>query len=253
MESTSKKGDKPRLKDTVEICQSFLNILRDSSIFLIFLLLLLNPGVINKILNKAGFVEGEIAGFKWKKQLEKTDDRLIEATNQIDILRKRLEESNNAISKLNEDKIKDQGIEEQINKNQEALRGASSVNSGIQTTLEANTSLLNPRVNTGLDSLVNIVNEYKIQIFYNESKPDQKKVAFEVKDALEKSGVKSTIQVLPQLDKASSNQIRYFAETEREVAYALQNVLGEAYPKRSFKLQTVYTSSPGSISIFLES
>ncbi len=254
MENTSEKGDKPRLKDKVEICQSFLNILRDSSIFLIFLLLLLKPVIINKILTKAGFVEGEIVGFKWEKQLEETDSRLIEATNQIDILKKRLEESNNAISKLNEDiKIKDQRIGEQINKNQEAVREANSVNSGIQTTLEANTRLLNPRVNTALGSLVNIVNEYKIQIFYNKSKPEEKKVAFEIKDALEKAGVKSTIQVLPQFDKASFDQIRYFAENERDIAYALQNVLGEAYSKRSFKLQTSYTRSPGSISIFLKS
>jgi chromosome segregation ATPase len=254
MEPTSQKGDKPKLKDAVEICQGFLNILRDSLVFLIFLLLFLNPVILNKILAKAGFVKAEIAGFQWEKQLEETDSELIEATNQIDVLKKRLEESNNIISKLNEDiKIKDQKVEGQITKNQEAVQEATSINSGIQTTLKANTPLLNPRVNAELNSLLDIINGYKIQIFYNESKPNQRNVASEIKGALEKAGVKSTIQILPQLDKASSDQIRYFAENEREVAYALQNVLEEAYPKYSFKLQTVYTPSPGSISVFLKS
>ncbi|MDZ7996102.1 MAG: hypothetical protein RM022_013460 [Nostoc sp. EfeVER01] len=253
MEPDLKKVDKSGLKDTVEIFQGFLNILRDSSIFLIFLLLLLNPVIINQILKKAGFVEGEIVGFKWKTQLEKTDSELIEATRQIDSLKQRLKESNNTISKVSEDvKNKDQRIEEQINKNKEAVQEATSVNLGIQSTLQANTPLLNPGVNKPLDSLVNIVNEYKIQIFYNQSKSDEKTVALAIKDALEGAGVKSTIQVLPQVDKASSDQIRYFAKNEREVAYALQNILGEAYPKRSFKLQTVYTPSPGLISIFLK-
>jgi hypothetical protein len=78
-------------------------------------------------------------------------------------------------------------------------------------------------------------------------------VALEIKGSLEKADVKSTIEILPQSDKASSDQIRYFAGNERDVAYALQNVLKESYPKYSFKLQTVYTPSSGAISIFLKS
>lgn len=103
------------------------------------------------------------------------------------------------------------------------------------------------------DTLLDIVNQYKIQIFYNASKSEQKDTANEIKDALQNVGVATSVEVLPQQDQASSNQIRYFAETEQEVAEALQNILQLTYSKRSFNLQTVYTSSPGSISIFLKS
>ncbi len=111
-------------------------------------------------------------------------------------------------------------------------------------------------MNTSITSLVDITNNYKIQILYNQDKSEQRRLAFEIKSALEKTGVKSNIQVLPQssqIDKATDDQIRYFAENERDVAYALQNILNDTYSKRKFKLQTVYTPSPGSVSIFLKS
>ena len=206
-------GNTPGIKDIVEICQGFLNILRDS---LIFLMLIINPKIINKILTTAGFVEGEIAGFKWKKQLKKTDSQLIKATKEINSLKQRLEESNQTIS----EQKKDIKIKKQINKNQEAVREANSINSVIQTTLQANAPLLNSRVNTEdteLTSLIDIVNKYKIQIFHNGSESEQK-IAAEIKDALGKEGVKSTIQVLRQRDQASSDQIRYFDQNERNVA-----------------------------------
>jgi hypothetical protein len=208
-------------------------------------------------LTDAGFVKGKFAGWEWERQLEKTDSKLIEAANQIDKLRKSLEESNITISKLKEkSNVNDPKSEEQLSKNREVIQKISSTNIAIQSTIKDNTPLLNPRVNTEITSLVNIANEYKIQIFYNQDKLEQKNVALEIKSALEKTGVKSNIQVLPhpsQIDKASDDQIRYFAENERDVAYALQNILNENYSKRKFKLQTVYTPSPGSVSIFLKS
>jgi hypothetical protein len=96
------------------------------------------------------------------------------------------------------------------------------------------------------------VNEYKIQIFYNEEKPEQEQIAFEIKNALNKAGVTSVIEVKPQRDRASSDQIRYFPENETEVANILQSILEKTYPKRRFNLQRVYTPSPGAVSIFLK-
>jgi hypothetical protein len=246
-----------KVKETVEIIQGFLNILRDFSIFSIFLFLVVMPKFMYQKFVDAGFVKGELAGFTWEKrekQFKKTDGELIEAANQINSLTKVLEESNNTISKLkNEGNFKDIKIEEQLKRNNETIQQVNSVNTSIQSVLKENTPLLNPNVSAKSESLADIVNEYKIQIFYNTSKTEQKEVASEIKTTLEKAGITSSIQILPQTDKASSDQIRYFAQNERDVAYALQNILSETYSKKSFKLQTVYTPSPGSVSIFLKS
>jgi septal ring factor EnvC (AmiA/AmiB activator) len=257
MEKDSQKQSNLKVKEKIEILQGILNILRDSSIFSIFLLLVLLPQFMYRKLVDAGFVKGQIAGFTWEKQFEKTDGKLIEAAKQIDNLKKDLEKSNNIIREQYENpKKQDSKIEEQLNRNKETIQQVYSINTSIQSTLKENTPLLSPKVNAEISSLIGIVNEYKIQIFYNESKSNQKNVALEIKSALEKTGVKSTIQVLaqpPQIDKASTDQIRYFAADERDVAFALQNILNESYSKSSFKLQTVYTPSPGSVSIFLKS
>ncbi|WP_107668305.1 hypothetical protein [Cyanothece sp. BG0011] len=98
----------------------------------------------------------------------------------------------------------------------------------------------------------NMVSEYKIQIFYNGERTEQKTIAFEIKEALRESSVTSVIEVKPQRDRASSDQIRYYPQNEGDVANALQTILARTYPERHFKLQTVYTPSPGSISIFLK-
>ncbi|AFY38668.1 hypothetical protein Lepto7376_2386 [[Leptolyngbya] sp. PCC 7376] len=247
-ENQDDKSYQVQLKDTLELGQSCLNFIRDGFVFILLCMLLLRPKALNRIFIEAGLVEGDFGIFKWEKQLEETDNDLIKAVEQIDTLKQELENTN---KKLRESQ--DTTLEAQITANQEAVQQAASVNSEIQTTLEDNTPLLNPRVDTELASLVKIVSEYKIQIFYNEGKPDQKVEAEDIKLSLEEAGVETEIQVLPQQDKASSDQIRYFAENERDVAFALQSVLRKSYSSRRFNLQTVYTPSPGSVSIFLES
>jgi hypothetical protein len=257
MTKDSPKEGNLKAKERIEIAQGILNILRDFSIFLIFSVLIVVPEFMNRQLIKAGIVKVQLPGITWEKQLKKTDAELVEAGNQINSLKKNLEKSSITISKLKEKgNINDPKAEEQLNKNREAIQKINSTNIAIQSTIRDNTPLLSPSVNTSLMSLVDIANEYKIQIFYNQDKLEQKNVALEIKSALERTGVKSNIQVLPhpsQIDKATDDQIRYFAENEREVAYALQNILNETYSKRKFKLQTVYTPSPGSVSIFLKS
>lgn len=99
---------------------------------------------------------------------------------------------------------------------------------------------------------VQTVNQYKVQIFYNSNKQSQKRIAQEIQQALKGAGVTSVIEVRPQSDKASSDQIRYYPQNETDVANALQSILNEKYPSRRFNLQSVYTPSPGSVSIFLK-
>ena len=51
--------------------------------------------------------------------------------------------------------------------------------------------------------------------------------------------------------RLAGNTIRYYKNTEYEVAYVLQQVLAEVYPQKEFRLQPVTTPTPNSISIFL--
>ncbi|PZD70185.1 hypothetical protein C1752_17114 [Acaryochloris thomasi RCC1774] len=259
MTSPLNESTNSAVKEKIEIGKNLFSLLRDASLFSLFILLLIAPTILNERLIKAGFEEGTVAGFKWKKQLSKTDNDLVQAAQQIDALNKRVNESNKIIAALEQSESGSQTVnaadaQKQIKKNEVSSTTADTVNSRIQTTLENNTPILNPEIDTSkTSSLVNIVNTYKIAIYYNQEKSEQKEEAFEIKKSLEQAGVKSSIQVKPQKDSASSNQIRYFNDTEREVAYALQNILGESYTKEIFNLQTVYTPSPNFISIFLAS
>ena len=96
------------------------------------------------------------------------------------------------------------------------------------------------------------LNKYKVQIFFNENRAEQKEISLEIQNALRNAGVRSIIEVKPQLDRASSDQIRYFPENETEVAKTLQDILNNIYTRRKFNLQKVNTPSPGSVSIFLK-
>ncbi|MEO0647582.1 MAG: hypothetical protein AAFZ17_15715 [Cyanobacteria bacterium J06650_10] len=254
MSSPIKKEDKTELKDKIEIAQGCLNLVQGLIFFIVLIMLFLRPKAINSILTRAGFVEGDFGIFKWEKQLAESDSNLVNAAEQIEILNQQLQGSNDIIAKLQEEvKSEDVRVEAQINANQAAVQQATSVDSQIQTTLEDNTPLLNPRVDADFASWVRIISEYEIQIFYNRDKSGQEEEAFDIKRVLETEGVRSEIQVLSQQDRASSDQIRYFAENERDVAFALQNVLRQSYSARRFNLQTVYTPSPNSVSIFLKS
>lgn len=255
-QDTQIESKKNQPKEVIEIGQSFFKLLRDASLSTLFIALLIAPRFLNERLIKAGFEEGSVAGFKWKKQLKETDAKLVEAAKQIDDLKQRLRESNSIISKISEENPQSQSqkSKEQIIRNESSTKVAETVNSEIQTTLESNTPILNPDVRESqLNALSSIINDYKIVIFYNQNKPSQKSVAAEIKKALMTADIKSDIQIKPKNYEASNNQIRYYAKTEREAAYALQSILIDTYTKQNFKLQTVYTPTPNYISIFLAS
>lgn len=107
-----------------------------------------------------------------------------------------------------------------------------------------------------LSRQVQTVNQYKIQVFYNSNKPEQQRIAQEIKQALKGAGVTSVIEVKPQnlnlYTKADFDVIRYYAQNETDVANALQTILRQKYSARSFNLQPVNTPSPGSVSIWIK-
>lgn len=245
-------------KNIVSILKDTFALLRDLSLFIFLALLILFPDRFNTILSSAGIVEGDFLGIKWKRQLDKSDSQLIEASQKIEKLSENLKKTNQTLNTIKESPLSTlneaerQQINAQVSNNKTAVQQAESVNNNIQGVLESNAPFLNSNVNNEKASNA-IINDYKIQIFYNASKPEQFKVANEIKSALKNAGITSKIEVNAAADKASSNQIRYFAQNERDVAYALQNLLGTVYPSINFKLQTVYTPSANSVSIFLKS
>ncbi len=55
----------------LESIQTAINTVRDGLILVLFLMLLLLPGVMNRILTGAGITQASLFGFDWKAQLDK--------------------------------------------------------------------------------------------------------------------------------------------------------------------------------------
>lgn len=68
----NENGNSPKW---IVIAKDFIALLRDSIIFILFLLILFFPKTINNSLSNAGFIEGEIAGFTWKNQIKESNDK----------------------------------------------------------------------------------------------------------------------------------------------------------------------------------
>jgi hypothetical protein len=94
---------------------------------------------------------------------------------------------------------------------------------------------------------------YKIQIFYPQKNATDQKEAHALKAILASALPETEIEVSPAKDTASDDQIRYDRGSEYEVATALQHILEDHYPQRRFRMQTVYTPTPNSLSIFFKS
>ncbi|MFL5494591.1 MAG: hypothetical protein ACJ8DC_09445 [Gemmatimonadales bacterium] len=93
--------EKSRLEAFGAILKDVVSALRDSVLFLLFLLLLLTPGTIKARLADAGFTKGTIGGFEWEAQIQSaanqtksvgqsvgqatdTYDKLIERLNELE-------------------------------------------------------------------------------------------------------------------------------------------------------------------------
>ena len=86
----------------VDNIKGIVGIVRDGLITLILILLLFVPVTVNRSLIRAGFVEGDIGGFKWKATVESNvknnNAQLTEAAATIDSLQKQLTTTQNALN-----------------------------------------------------------------------------------------------------------------------------------------------------------
>jgi len=120
-------------------------IMRDLILLVLGLLILLYPDVINNRLVKAGFVKGNLLGFEWKSQFEKTDDQLKEANFTITNLRKQLEQNANILKDVKPN-IKNHDlkvrIEETEGKTKKLTLFTAPLNDKLKNTIDANADLV---------------------------------------------------------------------------------------------------------------
>jgi hypothetical protein len=81
----------------VENTKGIVSIVRDGLITLILILLLVVPATVNQSLIKAGFVEGDIGGFKWKAAVEDNNKQLTDAADTIGSLQQQLTTTQTAL------------------------------------------------------------------------------------------------------------------------------------------------------------
>ena len=127
------------------VVRNLVSALRDSVLFLVFLLLLLTPDTLRNRLEDAGFTKGAIAGFEWKATIKST----VEQTKTIgQKVEKANEDYKDFIVRLNtlEKKIQDpslkstvQGIEKEVEASRQAL---GQVDQTIRKSLSAQQQLV---------------------------------------------------------------------------------------------------------------
>lgn len=92
---------KGSVEQAISIGKDLFALLRDSSLFVLAILLVFFPTKLNEVLTSAGFEEGSIVGFKWKAHLLDTDDALKAANATIETLQAQLIQANDTLAAAN--------------------------------------------------------------------------------------------------------------------------------------------------------
>jgi hypothetical protein len=85
------------LKENINIIKDIFSAIREITIVVVLLLLLIFPSTFNEILQKAGFVEADFGFIKWKKQLEEMQRQTAEADSLLAEVEKSLQLTTSAI------------------------------------------------------------------------------------------------------------------------------------------------------------
>jgi len=120
-------------------------LLRDAALFFLGLLLILFPGQFNSMLVRAGFEEGSIVGFTWKKKLVESDDALQKAQATISELQHKNDELVAALSDAkaqSKDVVFGNRIERLRDDNRRLKDTTQQVQAAVSQTLDSNVSLV---------------------------------------------------------------------------------------------------------------
>jgi hypothetical protein len=145
MSAEYSKTTAPKIASIASIAKDIVALLRDSTIFLLAVLLLAFPSRLNTMLVDAGFEEGSIVGFRWKSKLVTTNQDLQSAQQQISSLQKRNDELTGLLSDANV-KAADPGLKERLAQleadNDRLNKQSLALQTNIPTTIDSNIPLI---------------------------------------------------------------------------------------------------------------
>ena len=140
----------------ISLGKDLVALLRDSTIFILTLLLIVFPSKFNSILVAAGFEEGSFVGLKWKSNLEVTNEKLDEANEQITALQTKndellaaLNEAEKKIGQANTESSEDFGrkVASLEKQNLELKSQTQIVQSSVNRRLKTNIDFINTKKN----------------------------------------------------------------------------------------------------------
>jgi hypothetical protein len=139
------KSTENKWSTRIALGKDAVGFLRDGSLFFLLILLLVFPGTFNDVLVRAGFEEGSLAGFKWKKQVVQSDQALVDANATISDLRQQLEKTSAALSDA-QGHVHDQELQATLSKlateNRQVGATTQQVQKAVQSTIAAGSSLV---------------------------------------------------------------------------------------------------------------
>jgi hypothetical protein len=129
----------------VSIGKDLVALLRDSTLLLLGILLIVWPGTFNEILQKAGFEEGSVVGFKWKSKLVEADAALKEAQATILSYKEQNEELEKVLTQVQAQPA-NVALKEQLQKlklsGAELNKAATKVAASVDATIASNAPLV---------------------------------------------------------------------------------------------------------------
>ncbi|MDD2725387.1 MAG: hypothetical protein PHH59_15380 [Methylovulum sp.] len=134
-----------KLETGISISKEISSLFKELILLSLFIMLLIWPENFNSLLTRAGFEEGSVVGFKWKKQLDNTNNDLNGAKQIIEDLKLRINAANDVLKKVhastNDAELKKE-LEYLVGKNEEASQAASTADTSIARTLQSNEPLI---------------------------------------------------------------------------------------------------------------
>lgn len=137
--------------ELISVGKDTVSLLRDASLFVLAVLLIIFPTRLNSILVSAGFEEGSVVGFKWKKSLVVSDAALKEAQATITALQQKNDQITKALvetqTKLNDPALKANILKlEEENKRLNA--STQAVQASVSNTIDSNATLVDRALST---------------------------------------------------------------------------------------------------------
>ncbi len=133
----------------IAVARDGIAVLRDASIFLLAVLLLVFPLKLNALLTDAGFEEGSIVGFKWKAKLVSSDEALKDANAQLTDMRTQHDQLLTLLNEVSA-QVHDPKLEQRIAQTRQVssavLKTALAVQASTEATIGANASLVNKAI-----------------------------------------------------------------------------------------------------------